>query len=82
MSPESLREMLNRRPFIPFRLHLSDGRHFVITRPELVFIGGSVTVVGIVQDVRSEFYDEPVIIANRHITSLEPIIEADAAAVS
>lgn len=79
MSPESLREMLERRPFLPFRLHLSDGRHFVISRPELVFIDGSVTVIGIVRDSASEFFDEPVIVANRHITGLEPIIEAVAA---
>ena len=76
MSPESLRQMLERQPFLPFRLHLSDGRHFVISRPKLVFIGGSVTVIGIVRDVASEFFDEPVIVANRHITSLEPIVEA------
>ena len=76
MSPEALRDALNRRPFLPFRLHLSDGRHFVISRPELVFIGGSVTVLGIVRNVASEFFDEPMTVANRHITSLEPIIEA------
>ena len=76
MSPEALRDVLNRRPFLPFRLHLSDGRHFVISRPELVFIGGSMTVIGLVRDVASEFWDEPVTVANRHITSLEPIIEA------
>ena len=76
MSPEALRDVLNRRPFLPFRLHLSDGRHFVISRPELVFIGGSMTVIGLVRDVASEFWDEPVTVANRHITSLEPIVEA------
>ena len=57
-------------------MHLSDGRSFVVNRPELVFIGGSVTVIGIVRNVASEFFDEPVILSNRHITSLEPIIEA------
>jgi len=76
MSPEALRDVLNRRPFLPFRLHLSDGRHFVISRPELVFIGGSVTIIGLVRNTASEFFDEPVTVANRHITSLEPIIEA------
>ena len=80
MSPESIREMLNRRPFIPFVLHVSDGRSYVITRPQLVFPGGGVTIVGLVRSVDSEFFDEPVIIANRHITSLAPIIEAQATA--
>jgi len=76
VSPEALRDALNRRPFLPFRLHLSDGRHFVIRRPELVFIGGSVTIIGLVRNTASEFFDEPLTVANRHITSLEPIIEA------
>ena len=37
---------------------------------------GAMTVIGIVRNVASEFWDEPVTVANRHITSLEPIIEA------
>lgn len=79
MSPESIREMLSRKPFIPFRMQLSDGRHFTITRPELVFIGGGTTIIGIVRDVNNEFFDEPVIVANRHIVSLEPIVETASA---
>jgi hypothetical protein len=80
MSPEAIREMLARRPFIPFRMHLTDGRNFVITRPELVFLGGAVTVIGIVRNTASEFFDEPVIIANWAIVSLEPILEPAATA--
>ncbi len=75
MTPESIREMLN-RPFIPFRMQLADGRSLVISRPELVFIGGSVTIVGVVRNVDSEFFDEPIIVANRHIVSLEPMVES------
>ena len=33
------------------------------------------TFIGIVRDVASEFFDEPVLVANRHITRLEPLIE-------
>lgn len=76
MTPESIGEMLNRRPFIPFRMQLADGRSLVISRPELVFIGGSDTIVGVVRNVRSEFFDEPIIVANRHIVSLEPMVES------
>jgi hypothetical protein len=79
MSPESIKTMQERQPFIPFRIHVSDQSHYDITRPALVMIGGAITIVGIVRNVQSEFFDEPVIIANRHITRLEPLIEADAA---
>ncbi|CAN0292504.1 unnamed protein product [Phaeothamnion confervicola] len=78
MEPSSIRSMLIRKPFLPFRIYLNDGRNFLITRPELVFIGGSTTVIGIVRNVDNEFWDEPVILANRRITSLEPIVEAPA----
>jgi len=79
MSPEGLQAMLRRRPFIPFRLHLSDHVSYDIRVPELVVVGGSMTFIGIVRNVQSDLFDEPVIIANRHITRLEPLIEADTA---
>lgn len=76
MSPEAIRDALNRKPFVPFHIRLSDGRSFLITRPELVFLGGALTIIGIVRNIDSVFFDEPVTIANRHIVSLEPALES------
>lgn len=78
MPPESIRTMLQRQPFLPFRIHVGDQSHYDIMRPELVLLGGAVTVIGIIRNVQSEFFDEPVIIANRHITRLEPLVTAGA----
>jgi len=40
-----IREMLNRRPFRPFRLFLSDGSHHDVPHPEFAWVfGGSVFV--------------------------------------
>lgn len=78
MPPESIRSLLQRQPFIPFRIHMGDQASYDITRPETVMIGGAVTFIGIIRNVQSEFFDEPVIIANRHITRLEPLITANA----
>lgn len=76
MPPESIGAMLDRRPFIPFRIHISDEASYDIMNPRMVFIGGAVTVIGINRrDSQSEFFDEPVIIANRHITRLEPLVD-------
>ncbi len=75
MSPEAIKAMLYRRPFIPFRLHVSDHTVYTVTNPEMVVVGGAVTFIGIVRNVASEFFDEPVLVTNRHITRLEPIIE-------
>jgi hypothetical protein len=68
--------MLERKPFIPFRIHVSDQASYDITNPRMVFLGGAVTVIGINRrDSQSEFFDEPVIVANRHITRLEPLVD-------
>lgn len=78
MTPQALRELLNRIPFVPFRLHLSDGRSYLINRPELVFPGASMLVIGVIRPtVSTEFWDEPVMVANRHITGTEPVIPED-----
>jgi hypothetical protein len=83
MTPHALRELLARRPFVPFRLYVSDGRNFEVRRPELVVAGASLIIIGVVRPaVSNEFWDEPVLIANRHITGTDPIVEPDAAALS
>jgi hypothetical protein len=37
MDVEHLRRRLDRRPFLPFRMHLVDGRHFDILDPSWTF---------------------------------------------
>jgi hypothetical protein len=74
MSPEEIRTMLRRQPFLPFRVCLSDRRHFDVTRPELVWVGNRETHIGLLRNTASEFWDESVIVSNIHITSLEPIV--------
>ena len=76
MSPEAIRAMLDRRPFIPFRVHVSDQTSYDITNPRMAMIGGAVLIIGVTRrDANSEFFDEPVIVANRHITRLEPLVD-------
>jgi len=70
--------LLNRRPFMPFRLHISEITSYEIRNPELVLVGASVTFIGIIRNVQSDFFDEPVLVANRHITRVEPIVEVPA----
>ena len=36
MTNESLAEMLHHQPFIPFRLHLADGRSFLVDHPDFI----------------------------------------------
>jgi hypothetical protein len=76
MSPEELRSLLQRRPFMPFRIHVSDEASYEVRKPDMVSIGRTILFLGLVRDVQSEFFDEPVLIALRHITRIEPIVEA------
>jgi hypothetical protein len=39
MSAETIREWLNRRPFEPLELRLSNGEHYQVRHPELLAIG-------------------------------------------
>jgi hypothetical protein len=42
MRPEDFRELLGRRPFQPFRLHLSNGADYEVRHPELALVARSV----------------------------------------
>jgi hypothetical protein len=75
MSPEDLKALLSRRPFLPFRLHITGGVTYDITFPEAALLSRSVLVIGVKRDVKSEFFDEPNGVALRHIIQAEPIVE-------
>ena len=41
MSPETLRELIAARPFVPFTLRLADGRSYDVPHPEFIAISRS-----------------------------------------
>ncbi len=68
--------MLVRVPFVPFRVHVADVAQYDVTDPARVLLCRTVTCIGLNRrDSASEFFDEPVIVANRHITRLEPLVD-------
>ena len=46
MPPQDLLQALRRRPFEPFRLHVSDGTVYEVRHPELVIVALGSAVVG------------------------------------
>jgi hypothetical protein len=46
MRAEELRDILDRRPFEPLRLHISSGQTVDITHPEAAIVTRSLVVVG------------------------------------
>lgn len=79
MPPQDLLQFVRRRPFIPFRLHVSDGTVYDVRHPELLMVALATAVVGLPasgeQPPAVERYE---IVDLRHIVRLEPL---DAGAV-
>ena len=73
MPPSELLQAVRRRPFVPFRLYVSEGATFDIRHPELMHIGiASVTIV-VRDDPSSPYYDHIEIVAARHIIRMVPL---------
>jgi hypothetical protein len=69
MPSDELRDMLRQQPFIPFRIHLSDGRLFDVRHREMVWVGRHVAVMGIFGP--DGYLDRHETIALVHVVSLE-----------
>lgn len=46
MRPDDLKAHLDRRPFVPFRLHISSGQHAEVRHPEMAIVGRSLVAIG------------------------------------
>jgi len=47
MTPDDLIELLEERPFVPLRIHLSNGRTHEIRHPEMAIVGQDVVAIGV-----------------------------------
>lgn len=75
MDPEQIHTFTRCRPFITFRIHVADQVHYDVPNPEWVALGRTTVFVGMRRDSTSPYYDEPVVVALRHVTRLEPLVE-------
>ncbi len=46
MRADDLREFLRAEPFVPFRLHITTGKHVDVMHPELAWVTRSLVAVG------------------------------------
>lgn len=72
MKPEDIKQLLNAKPFVPFRLHLSDGSAYDITHPDLVLLSKSAVDVGVSLDPASGIAERIVRCALMHVVKLDP----------
>jgi hypothetical protein len=66
--------MIRRRPFVPFRIHVSDGTTYTIQHPELVMTGIAAAIVGLPTDPTQPFlFGRSEVVDLRHMVRLEPL---------
>jgi hypothetical protein len=72
ITPTQLRELLQAKPFRPFRICLSDGSHYDITNHDMAFVGKNTVEIGINLD-REGFAEYFARCSILHITKLEDL---------
>jgi hypothetical protein len=75
MNPESLAPQLNRDPFIPLRIRLSDGRTFDFHNPGLCFIA-HLALYAFRAKPQDALAEDVQVISLRHIVSAETLAAA------
>ena len=73
MPPRDLLEALRRRPFVPFRIHVSEGATFEIRHPEMMLLGLASVTIAIPADAAAPYYHRTEVVAARHIIRLVPL---------
>ena len=79
MSHEDLQARVRQRPFVPFRIVLTEGSPYEVRHPELFMLGRRSVTIGLAADPEQTVYDSSVLVDLLHIVRLEPL-EAKAAA--
>jgi len=80
MPPQDLLQAIRKRPFVPFRLHLTDGMTYEVYHPELMMVGLASAIVGVSAPGQGQpVYEHYETVDLRHIVRMEPL-KAPAAA--
>jgi hypothetical protein len=73
MKPDEFIELLEERPFIPLRLHMSNGRVHEVRHPENAIVGENVVALGVPQP-NSEF-PRIRLVSLPHINEVEQLLD-------
>jgi hypothetical protein len=71
MRPEKLEEFLRRRPYVPIRLHLTDGTTFDIRHPEMALLTRSTVDIGVTEQEGTTIADRVVYCSLLHVAKVE-----------
>ncbi|HEV2946752.1 MAG TPA: hypothetical protein VGX70_05215 [Gemmataceae bacterium] len=75
MHPDELLRMVRRQPFVPFRLHVSDGSSYEVRHPEMVLVTRRAAVLAM-PDNPTQPAERVVTVAMVHVSRLEELTSA------
>jgi hypothetical protein len=73
MSSQELIDTLKRRPFVPFRLVMTDGQGYDICHPELLMVGNRAAIIGLTGQPEQITFDRHILVDLLHVIRLEPL---------
>jgi hypothetical protein len=73
MPASELLRMLRIRPFVPFRMHVSEGMVYEIRHPEMVIVMTAAVIVAFPDPSNEEMANGWELVDLRHIIRVEPI---------
>lgn len=73
MRAEELRQLLDRRPFVPLRLYFSDGSSFEIRYPDMALLTRSTVEIGIAEREEERIADGVAYCTLPHIVRVESV---------
>jgi hypothetical protein len=73
ITPSRIKELLNKKPFKPFRIFLSDGSHHDVPHPEFAWVFGGRVFVGVPARRGGEAEGRINELAILHVTRIEEL---------
>ena len=75
MAPQEIKKALTEKPFMPFRLHVSDGSIYAVLDPSDAYVDMLAVLVGTDPDDESGLFRKRMRISPNHVTRIEPMPE-------
>ena len=73
MHPDEIETQRRQRPFMPFRIHMSDGSYYDVRHPEMALITRRVISIAIYEGGDVSMPERAVFCDPVHVTRLEPL---------
>ena len=77
MTRNDFRQRVRQRPFVPFRLVLTEGTAYEVRHPEQIMLARDSVVIGVPSATGDEDFFETTVLADLfHVVKLEPLEKA------